>query len=357
MNEVKQRCIHLGPIQEHRRVRTLLSAIQLPVLTCARHGRCTELVRVVGVDGCCAPADAPPCPDYQGDTYRLVAPLGTADMLRKAEGRCAKKPWEYQVTVAIPHLNTPDLVEAVVELHRLQTVRPYICVIDTGSPAAVCERLEAMRSEDLEIHFVRCNGYRHSSAPVTTAMDVAFATCHTQYMYCTHADVFPMRRELLEWMISLCDKERPAVGWEMSPRNGIDYWRGTLSHTSTILHMPTMWYIGASWSMDRWYSANPNAPPAHNGWPDTETSMEACFKEWSIKKTILGEETNWERQTTEWWDHARSITSLRLYASQSELCKSAELYTGDALTEAIDRAKRWRELANSQSKVQAMRLP
>ena len=341
MTEISStRCIHQGQVEERRRVRTLLSAVLVEVSGCKKHGKCTASHAVAGL-ACCAPSGAPPCPDHQADTYRLVAPLGTSDLVRKAEGRIMPKPWEYRVTVAIPHLDAMPLLKAVVALHRLQTITPYIIVIDTGSPDSVCRELELMRADDLEIHFVRCNAYRHSSAPVTTAMDLAFATCHSTYLFCTHSDVFPRRRDLLAWLIGQCDENSPAVGWEMSPRTGIDYWRGTLSHTATMLYMPIIWYIGATWSMDRWYSANPHAPSAHHGWPDTETSLEACFKDWCIKKTIIGPETNWERQITEWWDHARSITSLRLYGPQSDLRSSAELYAADALAEARARADRW----------------
>lgn len=322
-------------------MRTLRSAVQLAVSGCQKYGKCTEDMRVPGVAGCCRPIGESQCSDYQPDTFMWVAPLGTADLPRKAEGRCAVKPWQYRCTVAIPHLDAIELLIAAVALHRLQSLRPYIVVIDTGSPDPVCRQLELLRSDDLEIHYVRCNGYRHSSAPVTTAMDLAFAVCHTPYLLCTHSDVFPRRRDLIAWMVGQCDADRPAVGWQMSPRAGIDYWRGTLSHTCTILYMPIMWHIGASWSMDRWYSENPQAPPAHNGWPDTETSMEACFKDWGIKKTLLGEETNWERQITEWWDHARSITSLRVYAPHSPLALAAEQYSRDALAEALARAASW----------------
>jgi len=336
------KCRHLGAVEERRRIRTPLSAVMVEVHSCAVHGLCTEETTVAGVKGCCRPGPGQRCREHQEDTYRWVAPIGTADCRVKHEGRAGVKPWEHRVTVAIPHLNTPELVEAVLALHRLQTIKPYVVILDTGSDDDATERLEALRSDDCEIHYIRCNGYRHSSAPVTTAMDLAFAVCHTNYLFCTHADVFPRRRDLLAWMIAQCGENSPAVGWEMSPRAGIDHWKGTLSHTATMLYMPTMWMIGASWSMDRWYASNPWAPAQRNGWPDTETSLEACFKEWSVPKTVLGPETNWERQITEWWDHARSITSLRVHAAGTQLAAAAEAYTGDALAEAWERVQRWR---------------
>lgn len=322
-------------------MRTATSAALVEVYGCKALGLCTLTRPTAGVSGCCNPDGGSRCDRFEDDTYRWVAPLGTADCRDKAAGRLAKKPWEYACTVAIPHLNTPELLETVVALHRLQTIRPYIIVIDTGSPADVCKRVELLRGDDLELHFVRSNSYIHSSAPVTVAMDLAFAACNTHHLFCTHADVFPMRRDLLAWLLEQSGETCPAVGWEMSPRVGVDGWRGTLSHTATMLFMPTMWMIGATWSMQRWYAQNPGAPDSRNGWPDTETTLEACFRDWGVRKKILGGETNFERQTTEWWDHARSITGLRLHAKDSLLAQKAEAYTGDALADARRRVERW----------------
>jgi hypothetical protein len=334
-------CFHLGQPLELRRVRTPLSAKIVAVRSCTVYGQCSETDPVSGL-ACCHPAGGAPCDRFTGNPFRLVAPLGTQELARRAEGRCRIKPWEYRTTVMIPHLNTLPLLEAVVALHRLQTERPYIVIVDTGSPPSVMVQMENLRAEDLEIHYVRCNGYRHSSAPVTTAMDVAFAVCKTKYLFCTHSDVFPRRRDLVEWMRSQCDENAPAVGWEMSPRVGIDMWRGVLSHTCTMLYMPIMRAIGATWSLERWWDANPESPPTRNGWPDTETGIDQVFQEWGVKKVILGGETNFERQQTEWWDHARSITGLRVHAQGSALLAAAEAYSVPALQEAIARAQQWK---------------
>lgn len=333
-------CRHLGPIVERRRVRTPLSAKIVLVHSCAAFGSCTPSDPAPGL-ACCLAPDGTRCHCYQSYPFLLIAPLGTRELYRRAEGRITVKPWEYKVSVAIPHLDSLELLRSVVELHRLQTIKPYIMVIDTGSPEAVVKELEEMRAEDLEIHYVRSHAYRHSSAPVTTAMDVAFALTRTQYLFCTHSDVFPRRRDFLEWMIGQCGEASPAVGWEMSPRVGINGWKGTLSHTATMLYMPVMWMIGATWSMDRWYSANPTAPPTRNGWPDTETCIDEVFRNWGVKKVILGGELNFERQITDWWDHVRSITSLRLYAKDSDVHQKAEGYSAEALADAKVRARTW----------------
>jgi hypothetical protein len=173
-----------------------------------------------------------------------VAPLSCWERKRPWEGAAARKPWDYQVTAAIPHLETPDTLPVLLELLALQTVRPYVLLIDTGSSAATVRRLEALRRPDVEVHYLRGHGYRHSSAPVTTAMDVAFALCRTAHLFATHSDVFPRRRDLLEWLLGLCRDDQPVVGYEMSPRPETQGWRNVVSHTCTMLHMPTIRRIG-----------------------------------------------------------------------------------------------------------------
>src|SRR5439155_11220887 len=97
---------------------------------------------------------------------------------------------DYRITAVIPHLETPEPLRACVELLRLQTERPYILVIDTGSSESVKAGLEAMRAEDLEVHTVSAHGYLHSSEAVGVAQDLAFALCRSEYLFCTHSDCF-----------------------------------------------------------------------------------------------------------------------------------------------------------------------
>lgn len=82
----------------------------------------------------------------------LVAPLPTS--VRGWEGVLVRKPWEYRVTEAIPRINCVEPLAAVIETLRLQTERPYIVLVDTGSHSRRDE-IEGMRSEDVEIHWIR----------------------------------------------------------------------------------------------------------------------------------------------------------------------------------------------------------
>lgn len=272
----------------------------------------------------------------------LVAPAGCAGIERPWFGRAAIKPWEYRVTVAIPHLETPETLPVLLDLLALQSTRPYVLIIDTGSCRATCDIIEALRSPTVEIHYVRAHGYAHSSAPVTVAMDVAFALCRTKYLFCTHTDVFPRRRDLLESLLLLCGPEQPAVGYEMSPRENTQAWRNVLSHTCSMLYMPVMRMIGASWSMERYWESG-KAAPQGPGFPDTEQPLDLCLRRAGIYPYIIGHDVNHARFVDANIDHARSVTGLRLYNARSEMHATAEAALEESLTEGIGRARQWRQ--------------
>src|SRR5690606_38238850 len=79
------------------------------------------------------------------------------------EGWCKKKPWDYKVTAAIPCLNTYETLSICIELLRMQTVKPFIMPIDTGSIDPIFDKIQKFRSEDVEVHSIRLNGCRHPS--------------------------------------------------------------------------------------------------------------------------------------------------------------------------------------------------
>jgi hypothetical protein len=269
----------------------------------------------------------------------MVAPLETADCARRWEGRCPKKPWDYRITAVIPHLETPEPLRLCVDLLRLQSERPYVLVIDTGSSRAVCEELEALRAEDLEVHFIRSHGYRNSSGPVAVAQDLAFALCQSEYLFCTHADCFLRRQDYLEWLLRQCDSTTPAVGYEMSPRDWItDQWRGMVSHTATLLHMPTMRRLGVTWSFLRAHQQF-GIPHTHQAWPDTETTMNLVLRAAGVRPRLIGRETNYERHLDENLDHPRSFPGSYLYAP--EYHKKAAMWMAAALAAARKRIREW----------------
>jgi len=220
------------------------------------------------------------------------------------QGCCPRKPWEYRITAVVPVIDTSDSLELCVEILRMQTERPFIIVVDTGSQGQELEKIMSMHADDLEVHYIRHNGTLHPSDPVSFAMDMAQSMCRTEYMFCTHSDAFIMRRDLLEWMLSMCgDQERgkfPAVGYEMSPRQHDD-WRGMVSHTATLFHVPTLDRIGFGWSMRRLASIcglSDQAPhPERPNWPDTEILGNMILRENGIKVKLIGKENNFSRNT------------------------------------------------------------
>ena len=271
-----------------------------------------------------------------------VTPLACRGRERPWEGAAARKPWQYQVTAAIPHLQTPETLPVLLELLALQTVRPYVLVIDTGSSPAVVRALERLRRPDVEVHYLRAHGYRHSSAPVTTAMDTAFALCRTRFLFCTHSDVFPRRRGLLEWLLGLCREDQPVVGYEMSPRPGTNGWRNVVSHTCTMLHMPTMRRVGAAWSFERYWESG-EARPQRDGFPDTEQPFDHCLRRAGVYPYLIGHDANHARTVDENIDHVRSLSCLSLYNPRGALYRACRTNLVRALRDAEARARAWRK--------------
>lgn len=280
---------------------------------------------------------------------------------RPWEGVCKKKPWDYRVTAVIPELDSPEELALVVELLRLQTERPYIVVIDTGSLPKNFAKIEAMRAQDLEVHAIRLNGCLHPSEFVTAAMDLAFSICRTEFIYCTHSDVFPRRRDLVEWLLDQCSADCPAVGYELTPRSCpppiVCDWQGMLGHTCTMLHMPTMDKLGAGWSMRRLgvlrgYTHR-GVIPGSIGWPDTEVCLGHVLRTAGIEPKIVGIERNNERTLDGNIDHCRSLAGSKLYSA--EHYAKAKAWADDARRAARVRAKWWRraDLAQPQQLVSA----
>jgi len=257
-------------------------------------------------------------------------------------GISEKKPWDYKVTAVIPCINTPETIPICIELLRLQTVKPYIMLIDTGSIEPNLRELEAMRADDVEVHVIRMNGTRHPSDYPAMAMDMAFSLCRTEYLFATHADCFLRKRTLLWEFIELCKTKSPAVGYELSPR-AHDDWKGMISHTASMYHMPTMDKIGFGWSLRRLcnrygivdYKPDPNKP----NWPDTEILGNYILKENKIEPFLVGPEGNQCRTLDENIDHFRSYGAAKMY-SPGYFPLVTEWYYA-ARKEALERIKKW----------------
>lgn len=258
------------------------------------------------------------------------------------EGICKKKPWQYNVTAAIPVLDTFECLEICVKLLQLQTEKPYILIIDTGSCEEELEKINSLRSENVEVHSLRLNGTQHPSDFPAMAMDVAFTLCRTEYLFATHADCFLRRKDLLAELLNIVKTETPVAGYEISPRAHSD-WKGMVSHTATMFNISAMDKIGFGWSLRRLaniyglkdYKPNPMRP----SFPDTEILGNYILRYYKITPRLIGSELNFCRHTDDNIDHCRSITSGKLYSPP--YFAEASKWMADAKEEALQRIKEW----------------
>ncbi len=262
------------------------------------------------------------------------------------EGSNKIKPWHFQVTAVIPTINSPETLPLCVELLRLQTVKPYIMIIDTGSIDEHLPAIESLRDKDVEVHLIRLNGVRHPSDFPAMAMELAFSLCRTEYLFATHADCFLRRRDFLGHLIDLCKTKSPAVGYELSPRAHED-WKGMLSHTASMYHVATMDSIGFGWSLrrlcNRYNIVDYKPDPMKPNWPDTEILGNYIMKEHNITPHLIGGEGNGVRTLDENIDHFRSYAAAKMY-SPPHFVKTKSWFEL-AKTEAEERIKQWREEA------------
>lgn len=293
-------------------------------------------------------------------TQNLIAPFmtgtdGSNVIPDRWKGRNQIKPWQRKVTATFAHLETPELVPHVVGLLRLQTARPHIIVVDTGSTKATCDKLEENRAEDVEIHYIRSHGYRNSSAPVAVACDLAQALMLTEYTFWTHCDVFLRKRTYIEERIAQCSPKTPVVGYEMSPRDWLtDQWRGMVSHTASVSHVPTFNRLGITWSFER---AHTQFGIARSGmsWPDTETGMNLQLRALGIPPVLIGKETNYERHVDDNLDHCRSFPGSLLYSDTHY--RKARKWIDQAIVEAQERIREWEPLAKYDQQLKSRPAP
>jgi hypothetical protein len=254
------------------------------------------------------------------------------------------KAWDFEVTAVIPTINTPETLPYCIELLRLQTVKPFIMIIDTGSIDSNLAKIEALRDVDVEVHLIRLNGVRHPSDYPAMAMDLAFTLCRTPYLFATHADCFLRRRNLLEDMIELCKTESPAVGYELSPRAHAD-WKGMLSHTASMYDIKVMDSIGFGWSLrrlcNRYNIVDYKPDPMIPNWPDTEILGNYIMRENGITPYLIGKEDNGVRTIDDNIDHFRSYTAGKMYSPPH--FEKTKGWFELARKEAIERIAKWKQ--------------
>lgn len=281
-----------------------------------------------------------------------IAPIRDKHFLEKPwEGNCSIKPWEYKVSVVIPCLDAFNAVSEIVKLYKLQTEKPFIILIDTGSTVDELYKLQSLADEDCEVHSLRLNGVKHPSDFPAMAMDLAFGICRTEFMLTTHADCFPMSKKLIEDMLKFCNEKCPVAGYEITERKHSD-WRGMVGHTMTIFHMPSIDSIDGAWSMRRLisnfkhpdgidsdYNINPATSP---NWPDTELLINYQCRKNGIVPLIIGYEKNATRTLDSKIDHCRSWISAKLYSNGSSYEKRSNGWLENGIKNARERYLRWK---------------
>lgn len=284
----------------------------------------------------------PVAPAFTEPEPAEIAPVRSREQKRAWEGSLERKPWDYRVTAVVPVLDTPEELEIVVGLLRLQTERPYILIVDTGSLPENWQRIEALQAADVEVHRIASNGWIHASDPVAVAMDLATSRCATPFLFGTHSDCFLRRREVLADMMALCETHK-AVGYEISPRRHPD-WKGMLGHTCTMFHVATLDKINAGWSLRRLCTQHGlkhiESANGYLNWPDTELLINYQLRAAGITPYIMGGEANMARNQNADFDHCRSFTCGKLYAMTNYQKKVAG-WMVEAKREARQRIAAW----------------
>lgn len=272
------------------------------------------------------------------DGTSLVAPCGVTNAW---EGVIEKKPSEYKVTVVVPHLNTPEILETCIQLLTLQTEKPYILIIDTGSNAETCAIIENLRAENIEIHYLRSHSWRHPSEPVSAAQDLGLVLCRTPYMFCTHADCFLKKQTLLAEWLDLMSKYS-VVGYRISPRPYPE-WVHEFGHTALMFNILDIKSNNINWDMEsycreRGRSLALSALGPNN--PDTESNFNSTLQKSGLKSLFLGDEENYVRNNNEDFDHPRSYVSSKLYSI--DYFRKISIDMNKALDDARQRICDWR---------------
>lgn len=271
-------------------------------------------------------------------------------------GECHKKPWEYEVAVCIPTCNAVDRIKLIVQLLRLQTVKPYILLIDCGSRTQDYRQLEKLRAQDLEVHCLRLNGVPNSSEVVSMALDWSVGVCQSRFLFCTHDDCFLTSQIALQYFRDVCSTTK-VCGHQSTPRPQDD-WQGMIGHTALMLDMGFVMDHGLTWNMTRGmrrFGISKALPTSQRpNWPDTETGFNYLLRATGIKPFITGTEANWTRNQDGLIDHCRSAGSAEIYNPTYAVAKSRP-WLKDAMKRAKARIRLW--LKEPVQEVQPLPVP
>lgn len=258
-------------------------------------------------------------------------------------GSRARKPEDFDCEVSMPHIDSLDTLPTVLALLRAQSVRPFIQIIDTGSTPENAAKLEALRADDLEIHFLRFNSSRHISDLPAIACDLAFSSSRHEKTILMHTDVFLRTQDGLESLLARCDAMSPAVGFQMTPREQPG-WEKVVTHSLACFHMPTMDRIGAAWNLRRacrTMHCEHSMRSSIGNLLDTELGLSLILEENGISPTFIGTEQNWEMTVHPLMRHCRTLSGSRIYDPYHAM--KAQQWLAEALSEAQNNLRAWKE--------------
>jgi hypothetical protein len=255
-----------------------------------------------------------------------------------------RKPWMYQITAVIPCLDHAEETKICVELLRLQTIKPYIILVDTGSRPHEARALEDLRGHDLEIHAIRANALPHACAAIANALDLGFSMACTPYVFTTHQDCFLRDRHFLDFLAQKM-LLNSVVGYQISPRR-FEGWEKWFGHTATLWNVQDLDRIGATWSLRRAANMLGMGPlattPDPNSHIDTESAMNLSILRAGLATEQIGTEINFQRTRDCWLDHARSLICTKVYFP--EKYPAARTACDKAMVEAKHRIARWKSM-------------
>lgn len=270
--------------------------------------------------------------------FAIIPTQGGAEPWR---GINEQKPWEYDVTAIIPVIEPDHCLKLVIELLRLQTVKPYILLIDTGSQQPACDWLESLRAADLEVHFIRKHGVLHASELVSMALDVGVALSLSRFNLFTHGDCFLRKRTAVEDLQAL-STEHIVAGHQITERP-YEGWEREFGHTLLMVDQPALNERGVTWNMQqfaRGYGIEDynNAALVPN-FIDTERGFNIRLQAVGVSGHFTGTEQNYQRNTDEWIDHVRSLSSSKILSPQYQAM--ALEWLPAAVKEAKERIREW----------------
>ena len=268
-------------------------------------------------------------------------PLRRSPSPQKWLGVVIPKPWDHLITAVIPCLDHARETEICIRLLQLQSCRPHIILIDTGSTKAELRKLELLRRTDVELHIIRRAAIQHPCDLIASALDLGFSLADTPYVFTTHQDVFLRSRHFLQFLVDTIHG-LAAVGYQITPRQH-PTWHEELGHSATLWSLAEYDRLGLSWSLRRAARilghGRPHNPTTALDSIDTEACINTLLRFAHARVAFVGTEINFMRTLDENIDHCRSLICSSLYNPARHLAAQTEM--ANAIGDARRRIQTW----------------